>query len=252
MSLTQIECAYCGCLVFKQAGVVNRARRICAPIYCGRACAGLGRRNGKTIEERRAEKKEYDARRRVVLADQIKAAKHEYFKRTYDPVKAAEHRQTRMPYHVEYCRRPEYRTKKKVYDRVYRAKKDYGPLWECQVLTLQIREAALSIMSDYEIRLSKGTLTKRQQRKRDYERSLREESQVGPLGNLELGQGWQNGGLASGLRSVAGSRNSANHEHSVACSSAGQASGLCGSDHVRGNLTRLEHGNTKAREASHG
>lgn len=238
MAEIQIECAYCGTLVFKPAGGVNRSRRIGAPVFCGRECSGLARRSDKTDEQKRAEKKEYDAARRIALADQIKAAKREYHKRTYDPVKAAIDRKKRIPRHIEYCRQPQYRAWKRDYDRRYRAEKEYGEYGECFMLMQDIRAECLRQMSDYEIRVTKGTINKRQQRKRDYERSLREEPQIGTVGNLELGQGWQNGGLASGLRRVSGARNPADHEHATSRGSAGQTSGRGGSHHVRGNVER--------------
>lgn len=238
MADIQIECAYCGTLVFKSAGGVNRSRRIGAPVFCGKECSGLARRSDKTREQRRAEKKEYDAHRRAVLIDQIKAAKRDYHKRTYDPVKAAAERKNRMPRHIEYCRQPEYRAWKREYDRHYRAEKEYGEYGECFLLMQDIRAECLRQMSDYEIRMAKGTFGKSQQRKRSYERSLREEPQVGPVGNLELGQGWQNGGLASGLRRVPSARNPTDHEYATARGAAGQASGRSGSHHVRGNVER--------------
>lgn len=250
MASVQIECAYCGNLVFKPAGGVNRSRRIGAPVFCGRECSGLARRSGKTDEQKRAEKKEYDATRRMALADQIKAAKHEYHKRTYDPAKAATERKARMPRHVEYCRQPEYRAWKRDYDRQYRAKQYYGPFWESFILMMDIRSECLRQMTDYEIRIAKGTFGKSQQRKRAYERSLREEPQVGPMGDLELGQGWQNGGLASGLRCIPGPRNSSHDEHATARVATSQASGRGGRHHVRGNLnctTRKAQGGPNAR-----
>lgn len=236
MADIQIECAYCGKLAFKPSGGVNRSRRIGAPIFCGRVCSGLGRRSGKSLEQRKAEKKEYDAQRRAELADQLRVAKREYHKRTYDPIKAATARKARMPYHVEYCRRPEYRAWKRDYDRQYRAKQDYGPFWESFILMMDIRSECLRQMTDYEIRIAKGTFGKSQQRKRDYERSLREEPKIGPLGDLELRQGRKNGSLTGGFRSIASARNSSNDEYSASRVATGQATGCGGRNHVRGDV----------------
>jgi hypothetical protein len=47
----------------------------------------------------------------------LRIKKAAYFQKTYDPVKAAIERKKRMPRHVEYCRSPEYRAKKREYDR---------------------------------------------------------------------------------------------------------------------------------------
>lgn len=236
---TAVTCAQCGAQSLRRSGEVNRARKAGLRIFCNRACSAVGRRTDtRTQAEKVAAKREYDINYRASNRAMLKAKKAEYFQRTYDPTRAAIERQKIMPRHIEYCRRPEYREWKKGYDRDYRAKKDYGPFWECQVLTLEIREAALAIMSDYEIRLSKGTLNKRLQRKRDYERSLREEPEVGSLGNLELGQGWENGGLASGLRRLSSARNPAHDEHTIAGFPTSQATSVGGSHYVRGDVTR--------------
>lgn len=194
----QITCAHCGKAAEKSAGAVNRARKVGLALYCDRTCAGLGRRKPpKSIEQKKAEKQSYDAARRIALADKIRAAKREHHKRTYDPVKAAEERKLRMPRHVEYCRRPEYVAWKREYDRLYRANKEYGEFAECFLLVMDIRAECLSRMTDYEIRLEKGTLNKRQQRRRDYGRFDSEEPEDCPVGDLERGQGWQDGGFAS-------------------------------------------------------
>jgi hypothetical protein len=190
----KITCAHCGKESDKPTGAVNRARKAGMPLYCDRACAGLARRAApKSAAQKKAEKRAYDAARRIELAQELKAKKAEYHKRTYDPAKAAEERKRRMPSHVEYCRRPEYRAWKREYDRQYLAKKDYGEFWECHLLALDIREEALRQSSDYDIRLSKGGIAKTQQRRRDYERFRRadadgEELEVGPLGDLAGGE----------------------------------------------------------------
>lgn len=193
----RINCAYCGNEADLHAGHVNRARERGLNIYCNRACAGLGRRSGKTKAQKVAEKAAYDVGYRARNLASIKAKKAERFKRTYDPAQAAIERKKRMPYHVEYCRRPEYREWKSDYDRKYRADKEYGEFAECFLLVMDIRAECLNQMSDYEIRFDKGTLNKRLQRKREYARSLRKEPEIGPLGNLEFRQGRQNGSLSS-------------------------------------------------------
>lgn len=70
----------------------------------------------KSIAQKKKEKAAYDRKYREKNAARIKANHAAYFQRTYDPVEAAKERKKRMPKHVEYCRRPEYRAKKKVYD----------------------------------------------------------------------------------------------------------------------------------------
>lgn len=195
MSLVAIKCDYCGASTWKEAGGVNRARRAGNRLYCDRNCAGFGRRRPpKSAEQKRSEKAAYDlARRNGPLRQSILAEKRQRHNDTYDAARAAVYRQARMPYHVEYCRRPEYRAKKKAYDHVHNAKTTYGPLWEAALLVQDIRAAALARQSDYEIRLAKGTFGKSQKRKRAYDqieraRPHREIPQVGPLVNLERGE----------------------------------------------------------------
>lgn len=191
------QCAHCGATSHTSTGAFNRAINRGAPLYCGKECSGLARRKWKSPKQRKAEKSAYDAVRRVELAERIKAEKREYHKRTYDPIKAAAVRSKRMPYHVEYCRTPEYREWKREYDRTYRANKEYGEFAECFLLVMDIRAECLSQMTDYEIRYAKGGVAKTQQRRRDYERLDREEPEDCPVGNLELGQGWKDGGVTS-------------------------------------------------------
>lgn len=230
----QITCAHCGKVADKAAGAVNRARKVGLAIYCDRICAGLGRRKQpKSVEQRKAEKRAYDAVRRDALADEIKAAKAAYHKRTYDPAKAAIHRQKRMPYHVEYCRRPEYREWKREYDRQYRASKEYGEFAECFLLVMDIRAECLSQMTDYEIRLEKGTINKRLQRRRDYDRLNREDPKDGSLGDFEFRQGRQDGGVSGGLRGLPSAGNLADHQYAAPRGAPVQASGGGGRNQLR-------------------
>jgi hypothetical protein len=184
-------CANCGVEADRPSGQVNRAINSGLRLFCGRQCAGVGRRKPpKTIEQRKAEKAEYDRKRREEYGEQINAKKRAYHKATYDPKKAAEHRKTRMPHHIEYCRQPAVKAKKKTYDRKHRAEKKYGDLAECFVLVMEIRDECLSQMTDYEIRVQKGTINKALKRRRDYERLDREEPEIGALGNLDRGERW--------------------------------------------------------------
>lgn len=183
--LIEITCPQCGTVALKRASEVNRARRNGNNLYCGKKCAGLGRRTNKSFEQKKAEKRLYDMEYRRKNRALLKAKKAAYFQRTYDPAKAAIERKKRMPKHVEYCRRPEYRAWKREYDRQYRAKKYFGEFWECFLLTQDIRTTVLSIQSDYEIRLNKDGLGKAQKRKRHYEKLNSRNPEIGPLGNPE-------------------------------------------------------------------
>src|SRR5690242_12469550 len=134
-----IVCAQCGEEADKAASHVNRARRNGDNLYCSRECSGLGRRTNKTAEQRKEEKRLYDIEYRARDVEGRKARKAEYYQRTKDRAKEAEARKRRMPTHVEYCRRPEYRAWKKTYDRQYRAVKFYGDFADCFLLVMDIR-----------------------------------------------------------------------------------------------------------------
>jgi hypothetical protein len=177
-----ITCPQCGDVSLKPHGAVNRANKIGAPVYCGKRCAGLGRRKNKTAEQKKAEKAEYDREYRKKNKSKLKGQKKEYHHRTYDPDKARAWRQTehRKNYHNEYCRRPENREK----DRIRYAKRKYGEFFESARLLIQIEEEVLKQSSRYEVNLEAGKLNKSNKRKRDYERRNSEKTEIGPLGNI--------------------------------------------------------------------
>lgn len=166
----QVCCAQCGTLCDKPSGAVNRAREIGAPLYCNRTCAGLARRKHKTAAQKVEEKRLYDAEYRIKNATALKAKKAEYFQRTYDPATAAIERKKRMPHHVEYCRRPEYKAWKREYDAKYKAKADYGEFWEAAILATEIDREVVSRITKEEVRAINGTRNKSLERKRDYAR----------------------------------------------------------------------------------
>lgn len=189
----KVTCKQCGKETDKPASHVNRSLKRGAPLYCSMSCSALGRRIDRSDDEKKELKRIYDQGYRESNLELLKEKKQDWHKRTYDPEKAAVYRKANMQRHVEYCRRPEYAAWKKEYDRKYRAKVKYGEYWECFMLTQDIREEALTLMSDYEIRLSKGTLNKALKRKRDYERLNSGKPEISPLGNFELSQGRQDG-----------------------------------------------------------
>lgn len=170
ITMTIVNCSYCDKEVNKPAGDVNRSKKIGAPLFCDKKCSGLGRRLNKTKAQLIEDKRLYDLEYRNKNKAMLKAKKAEAFKRNYDPVKAAVKRKERAHLHVEYCRRPEYRAWKKKYDRVHRAKKDYGDLWEIQILAMEIQDEVESRMDKQTIRVETGVYNKSQRRKR-YERS---------------------------------------------------------------------------------
>lgn len=162
-------CEYCGKIVNQPWGAINRALKLGKSFYCDRVHAGLARRSGKTLEQKKEEKRLYDLNYRAT-SPTLKQRKADYNQRTYDPVKAAVKRKERMPKHVEYCRRPEYKVKKKEYDRQYRAEKYYGEFWESFIALLQIEQAVIEQGDKMEIAVINGTLNKKQTRRREYER----------------------------------------------------------------------------------
>lgn len=161
-----VICDQCGKTVLKATGHINRARKIGAKLFCDQVCFGLNRRIGKTDEQKRAEKKAYDAAYRKKNVEMLAAKKRAYFKATYDPEKAAIERKKRMPRHVEYCRRPEYKAYKSEYDKQYRAKQNYGPFAEAFRTLIELEGAIRSKATRIEIALENGNQCKSLQRKR--------------------------------------------------------------------------------------
>lgn len=166
-----IVCPVCGAEALIENSAIGRARRIVAPLYCGRVCAGIARRDPspRTEAQRKADKAAYDREYRVRDVAAMKAAKAEYHRRTYNAALEAEKRRLKMPRHVEYCRQPEYKAWKKEYDKRYRAQQDYGEYWEASIVCNEIATEVLTRTSRYEIGLERGTLGKTQQRRRDYD-----------------------------------------------------------------------------------
>lgn len=154
----------------RRNGEINRAQKTGRPIYCGKICAGMKRQDEKTAEQKKEEKRIYDKKRREKYKDRIKAEKAAYFKRTYDPVEAAVKRKERMPKHVEYCQRPEYKAWKAEYDRKYLARKQFGEFWEAALALRSIEQEISERISETDLAVQKGTLNKSQTRKREYER----------------------------------------------------------------------------------
>jgi hypothetical protein len=165
----KVRCAHCKQWADLHPSHVNRAKRDGNKLYCGRKCAGLGRRKPKKPKKQRvAEKRLYDQEYRRKNRAMLKAKKHAHFKATYDPVKAAKERKKRMHLHVEYCRQPEYKAWKREYDRKLRAS-EYGDFDEAYMLLLDLDREIKQRMTDYEIRKANGTLNKRLQRQRAWQ-----------------------------------------------------------------------------------
>ena len=82
----------------------------------------------------RLRKARYDREYRKRHKERLRVSKAAYFKRTYDPIKAAKERKKRMPKHVKYCQQPWYKAWKREYDRNRRLSKFGGFAGAYQVL----------------------------------------------------------------------------------------------------------------------
>lgn len=178
MALRSFKCAHCGKRRKKEAGSINRGLRL----FCDRRCAGLGRRKHKPKAQKVAEKAAYDRAYREKNLASIAAKKAAHFKRTYDPVAAAVERKKKMPRHVEYCRRPDYRAWKSEYDKQHRAK-EYGPFAEVALLTIDLNREIKTRMTNHEIKYQNQGTNKTQRR----EREAKQESRGRPRQRLRRG-----------------------------------------------------------------
>lgn len=192
MANSEIICAWCGGKFLKRNYDINRAARKNASLYCGKDCAGFGRRRNKTKEQLKEEKLLYDVEYREKNIVSITAKKAANFQKTYDPDKAriqrAKIKKNKPQIEAkrrEYMASPEYTARKKAYDQEFRAKKKYGDYWECGILAIQINNEVKSRASDMEIRVQNGTLNKHLTRKRNYEKTICNQLERIPLGNLE-------------------------------------------------------------------
>lgn len=141
-------------------GHYNRAQKMGLNVYCSRACAGIGRRSGKTKEDLKAEKQAYDKeyKQRKYVKDR---QRHRYAE---NPPRDKEKiwRKNRAHKHAEYCRAPKYKEYKKAYDEQYWAKKNYGEFWESAIILQKIEKE----VDKHEAYRQKGTNNKSQKRKR--------------------------------------------------------------------------------------
>jgi hypothetical protein len=164
--MTTVRCGSCGADTVKRATEANRARKKGSGLYCDRVCAGFARRAGKSSTQSKTEKREYDREYRARNRARLKAEKAAYFQRTYDPARAAEARRAKMPRHVEYCRRPEYRAKKQEYDRTLRAR-EWGEWGEAHQALLDLeREVRRAEPDAYERRKARGYYLRTTQKRR--------------------------------------------------------------------------------------
>lgn len=156
-------CGHCGRVVQQPQGSIRRALRKGKPLYCNLTCFGAARR--VPPERKKEAKRVYDAQRRVEKGAEIRARKREYYRRTFDPAKARARRLAKMDRHVEYCRRPEYRTYKADYDRQRNAAQ-YGEYAEAYLLLLDLEREIRSRATHYERLKARGYYTRAAQQRR--------------------------------------------------------------------------------------
>lgn len=156
-------CEYCGVKVKQSQSNIRRAIREHKPLYCDRACAGLARR--VSLEQKKDQKRIYDAQRRVDLADEISAQRAAYYQRTRDPAKERARRAAHMDRHVEYCRQPEYRAYKKDYDQ-QRSAQQYGEYADAYLLLVDLEREIRSRSTHYERLKARGYYTRTAQQRR--------------------------------------------------------------------------------------
>lgn len=140
--------------------------------YCSMKCSGIGRRLNKSLKQRRLEKKLYDEEYRLKNLKKIKEIKRQAHIKNYNPKEAAKIRKLNMARHVKYCQQPEYKKWKAGYDKIYRAKREYGEYAEAFLALMGIESEVEKRISKYEIGLTNGTINKKQNRRRDYEKTI--------------------------------------------------------------------------------
>jgi hypothetical protein len=176
-SVWPVTCAHCSKVTYKPVGHVNRSEARGLSLYCDRKCSGLGRRTGKTSEQRKADKAEYDRQLRAVRGEELaakrRAARLKLLAENPALVRQREkvNRDANRDRHAEYCRTPEYRKWKAEYDRKHLARKQYGPFAEAALTLRALEEEISGRASRTEIYAANGTLNKTQRRKREYEQA---------------------------------------------------------------------------------
>lgn len=176
----EITCEHCGKKKKKQLGHVNRAKKMGNKLFCSFKCFGLSRRTNKTEAQKKEEKKKYDIQYREKNEQRLKKKRAEWFAKDYaaNPEKYKKERQRRMKSHIEYCSRPEYKKKKKVYDQHRRAKIQYGEYGEAAIALLQLA----AIVDNRQAKSDQKIFNKSQKRKRNGKNSQRKELESSSVG----------------------------------------------------------------------
>lgn len=170
----KVRCAHCGKWTEKPAGHANRAKKLKARMFCGRTCFGLFWRHNKTDTEKKAEKAEYDReyRRKNDGWKDFQSAFWFVWDYQNNPEKYKKERQRRMNAHVEYCRQPEYRRKKKNYDERYQAHLKYGEFAEAAIILKKLE----GLIDRQQARIDKDCHNKTKKRKKLWKSSMQSTS----------------------------------------------------------------------------
>lgn len=174
-----MKCSYCKAELKHNPSRINRAVRSGLPLFCNRACFGLVHRlnNPPTLAEKKEAKRIYDQKYRLLDPEAMRAKKAKYYAENHDREKERIQRKARMPYHVAYCRQPEYVAKKREFDKQQRINKyaDYGEAWR---ILLDLEKEIRSRATKYERLVAKGYFNRSSiQRRREAWRKLKHSQQ---------------------------------------------------------------------------
>ena len=174
MATSLTECFYCGKLHEKRNGSINRARKNGDPLYCSKECIKAMRhimsdQCGKTEEELKQEKRDYDKVYRSKNREMLKGKKKAYYQKNKEKIEAKMKVIRQTPKYKkkrkEYLATDKYKNYKHAYDRVHRCKKKYGEFWEAASILIDLEKELTP--HKYETRKTNGTLNKALQRSRD-------------------------------------------------------------------------------------
>lgn len=122
MKTIELTCPICNNHYFKSTSHYNRAVKLNAKMYCSKACFSIGRKLEfdkylKTPEQLKEEKAQYDRVRRKEKREELKIKAQQYNQTAAGRATQKRSRQKLKQYHVEYCRKPEQRTKERLRNR---------------------------------------------------------------------------------------------------------------------------------------
>lgn len=176
-----VKCAYCNKEVEKFLSHVNRALKSGNNIYCDRKCSGLGRRLNLSIKQKKEIKRIYDIEYRKNNAEIIKIKQREYNSSPSGRAMQKRHRLKTNDYRKEYISTPKYREWKKNYDKIFRAKQQYGEFFEAELILRDIENE----IDNREVKQQLNLHNKSIKRKREYERTNSSKLEGCTLGNLK-------------------------------------------------------------------